>query len=80
MENDKKEILERLQKLGLIITETAFTNLTLTLNDVVNSLLEDELQVLKEFEELHKRKLNGGNLSYLEESFYKKIAESYTKK
>ena len=62
------------------VKESAISNLTVTLIDVVNYLLEDEIKLLNEFEKLHKHKLKGGKLSYLEESFYNQIIANYAKK
>ncbi|QHI38674.1 hypothetical protein IMCC3317_40680 [Kordia antarctica] len=80
MENNNKEILERLKRLGFIVDDSVTHNLTITLTDVVNFLLDDEIKLLDEFESLHKKKISGGNLSYLEESFYNQVAKSYVKK
>ncbi|MBC8755862.1 hypothetical protein H2O64_14385 [Kordia sp. YSTF-M3] len=79
MESNNKKILDRLKSLGFIVNDAVTHNLTVTLTDVVNFLLDDEMKLLDEFERLHKRKINGGNLSYLEESFYNQLAKSYVK-
>ena len=76
----KNKILDRLKSLGFIVSDSVTHNLTVTLTDVVNFLLDDEMKLLDEFERLHKVKINGGNLSYLEESFYNQVAKSYIKK
>lgn len=77
---NSKEILQRLKSLGFIVDDSVTHNLTVTLSDVVNFLLDDEMKLLDEFESLHQKKINGGNLSYLEESFYNQVAKSYLKK
>lgn len=79
MEKNKTDILLRLQKLGLIVKESATNNLIVTLNDILNELRDNEIKLLEEFEELHKRKVNGKELSFVEESFYKHMRENYTK-
>lgn len=77
---NSKEILQRLKSLGFIVDDSVTHNLTVTLSDVVNFLLDDEMKLLDEFESLHQKIINGGNLSYLEESFYNQVAKSYLKK
>jgi len=80
MEKNKKEILQRLEKLGLIVQESTTNNLIIAINDILNELRENEIKLLEEFEKLHKRKIKGKELSFLEESFYKHVLENYSKK
>ncbi len=80
MGKNKKEILQRLEKLGFIVKESTTNNLIVAINDILNELRENEIKLLEEFEKLHKRKIKGEGLSFLEESFYKHVMENYSKK
>lgn len=80
MAKNKDDIIRRLINLGLITKDSTAQNLVVALNDILNELHENEYELLLEFETLHKRKVNGEELSFLEESFYKHMKENYSKK
>ncbi|MFK7749248.1 MAG: hypothetical protein AB8B65_12705 [Kordia sp.] len=80
MAENREEILLRLKSLGLIIKDTTINNLIVSLNDILNDLRDNEIKLLEEFERIHKRKVNGDELSYFENLLYDHIRENYTKK